>query len=466
MYDLSVARIFQAFSSVHMTAPGCPASFVLEREWGDHKVYSYDVQRHPFVQYFKDLYDEDTLENLHLKSRDYQEMKDLVSMGSLNDVDADLHRAFYSDIRSSDTFKMLYTSFVKDVFASLFPDDAFMIFQSFPSVRFQFMDSMCVPAHRDSDHLSNHPLGEKNFLIPITEMRDTNSVYIESTPDEGDFKSVRLSPGELLAFNGNTCTHYNEPNREGSLRISLDFRVLRRCDYMRAWRSAGQPNPRDRQRRRKPTVMLAGGYYQCFHRDVPSLMDWYTSKSLMQHRPTFEEEEAEAVYKYMKEDTFVTEHKKTRELEDALCSYIGCKHCVMTTSGTTALILGLMALGLSPGGEVIVPNYTMIATVNAVKFLGLTPVIVDVDPSTFTLNVATLTSHVTPNTRAVVHVSLNNRHADMHGIVAFCKCCGLALLEDSAQSLGCTAATGPAGGNGLRALGTFGDIGCFSLSTP
>ena len=66
---------------------------------------------------------------------------------------------------------------------------------------------------------------------------------------------------------------------------------------------------------------------------------------------------------------FVTEYKKTTELENKLCQFIGCKYCIMTVNGTTAILLGLMSLDLDIGDEVIVPNYTMIATINAVKFL-------------------------------------------------------------------------------------------------
>lgn len=439
--------------------------FTLKREWGDHKIYSYDVQRHPFVSYFEYLYEEENLETLHLKSKDYHARKEVACMGALNDVDTDLHSKFYTHLKTSDVFKRLYNAFVKDIFSTLFPNEPFMVFQSYPSIRIQFMNSMCVPPHKDSDHLSNHPLGEKNFLIPITEMKNTNSVFIESEPDKKDFKSVNLSPGDVLWFNGNTCTHYNEPSSEPGLRISLDFRVLLMRDYMLAWDSGHRVNPRDLQLRRKPTVYLAGGYYQCFHRDdsLDDMLNWYTTKNIMQHRPAFDKEEAEAVYKYMQEDTFVTEHKKTTELEKMICSYLNCKHCIMTTSGTAAIILGLMALDLSRGDEVIVPNYTMVATVNAVKFLGLTPVIVDVDPETFTLNTSVLTKSVTTRTGAVIHVSLNNRYTDMNDLLAFCECCKLPLLEDSAQSLGCTA---PARDGIHQALGTFGKIGCFSLSTP
>ena len=123
----------------------------------------------------------------------------------------------------------------------------------------------------------------------------------------------------------------------------------------------------------------------------------------------------------------------------------------MTTSGTTAIILALMALDLNEGDEVIVPNYTMIATVNAVKMLKLKPIIVDVDKDTYTLNLEIVKANITTNTKAILHVSLNNRYTNMNELVKYCKNNNFYLIEDSAQSMGCHV-------DG-KYLGTFGQIG-------
>ena len=427
---------------------------------GDHKIYTYDTQKHPFIQYFKKLYNEEQLDMLHLKSEDYTYLKHKLELGGLNEIDTDLHIKFYSTIKSDNTFKQLYWSFIKDIYKYFFPNEQYMIFQCFPSIRFQFMKSVAVPPHKDSDYLSNHPFGEKNFLLPITEMSNTNSIYIESTPDKKDFKSVHLKPGELYYFNGNMCTHYNEPNEENKLRISLDFRVMEYENYIKYIDTADvkKTNPRDLQRKRNPTLMLIGKYYQCFHTSTNDTVNWYKMKNIMQHRPTFEKEEAEACHKYMLEDSFITEYKQTEKLENMICEYLNCKHCIMTTSGTSALILALMALNLNEGDEVIVPNYTMIATINAVKMLKLTPVIIDVCKDTFTLDLETIKKSITEKTKAILHVSLNNRYNNMHKLAEYCAKNNFYLIEDSAQSMGCHI-------NG-KYLGTFGKIGCFSLSTP
>ena len=435
--------------------------FKLKSIWGDHSIFEYDINKHPFILYFKELYNEQNLEMLYLKSNDYNFLKEQIEMGGLNGIDTDLHKIYYNDIKTNNKFKKLYCCFIKDIYKEFFPEEKYMIFQSFPSLRLQYMKSVAIPSHKDSDHLSNHPLGEKNFLIPITEMKNTNSIYIESECDKKDFKSIHLKPGELYYFNGNTCTHHNM-NNEGKFRISLDFRIITYDNYIQYLKMSilKKTNPRDIQTKREPTIMLIGRYYQCFYKDssINEMMEWYRMVNIMQHRPTFEREEAEATYKYMLEDSFITEHKKTEELENIISSYLNCKHCIMTTSGTCAIILSLMVLDLNPGDEVIVPNYTMIATVNAIKMLKLTPIIVDVDRETFTLSINTIKKVTNNKTKAIIHVSLNNRYINMTKLVNYCKDTNIYLIEDSAQSLGCKI-------DGKN-LGTFGNIGCFSLSTP
>lgn len=183
-----------------------------------------------------------------------------------------------------------------------------------------------------------------------------------------------------------------------------------------------------------------------------------TTKFIYQSVPNFGKEEQLACSKYMANGGFITEYKETVNLEKQLATYINVKHCIMVTSGTSALILSLLSLDIGDGDEVIVPNYTMIASVNAIKMVGATPVIVDVDKDCFTLSVETISNAITDKTVAVMHVSLNNRCKDIDKIVQLCNDKKLFLVEDSAQSLGCLYKK--------QHFGTFGSIGCFSLSTP
>lgn len=437
--------------------------FKEKNKWGDHVIYEYNTEDLNFKNFLKKLYNEENLEKLYLKSINYIELKDRLLLGGLNDTETDLHKIFYKKLKNDNEFKELYCKFIKKIHEYFFPNEEYLIYQSFPSIRFQFPESIAIPPHKDSDALSNHPIGEKNFIIPITQMKNTNSIIIESKCDKKDFKSINLDYGNLFFFNGNTCTHYNEKNIENKLRISLDFRIITKEHYLNYLNNSNlkKTNPRDIEKNRKPTKMLIGGYYQVYKKSmqIHKMMKWYKNENIiMQHRPTFEKEEANAVYKYMLEDTFLTEYKKTIELENIISKYVGSKYCIMTTSGTCALILGLMSLNLNIGDEVIVPNYTMIATINAVKMLKLIPIIIDVDKETYTMNVDEIQKNISDKTKCVIHVSLNNRYKDIDKILNFCRKKNLILMEDSAQSLGLKV-------NG-KSLGTFGKIGCFSLSTP
>jgi perosamine synthetase len=431
---------------------------------GKHNIYTYDLNNFEFINFFKKIYKTNNLENLHLESTDYNKYIDKYDSYKLNDNDTDLHNIFYDKIKEDNEFKLLYCEFIQYIYKTFFKNEKYILYQSFPSIRIQYPQSIAIPPHKDSDSLSNHPLGEKNFVIPITQMKNTNSIYIETEPDNNHFININLDPGDLFYFDGNLCTHYNEKNIENKLRISLDFRIILIKDYneyIKNWNlDIVNSNPRDILKKRDPSKMIVGGYYQITYLNEPfeKMMNWYKVKNIMQHRPTFEKEEAEEVYKYMCEDNFITEHKKTEELEKIICTYLNCDHCIMTTSGTTSIMLALMALNLKEDDEVIVPNYTMIATINSVKMLKLKPIIIDVDINTCTLDLEEIKKYVNKNTKCILHVSLNNRYKDMNQLVNYCKENNLYLVEDAAQSLGCKI-------NGKN-LGTFGDLGCFSLSTP
>ena len=401
------------------------------------------------------LYSVDDLETLQSISTDYATLP----AGTLQDVESDLHKKFYAWIKSDDTFKTAYQRLVRDLYDRFYPNELFILYQSFPSIRFQFVGNKSVPPHCDSDSIGNHPLGEKNFLLPITRMENTTRLFIESSPGAGDFQGIDLREGEILYFNGNTCVHSNEVNTETYARVSFDFRIVLPSDYMRyiQSRSAVYTNPRNVDR--QPVKMVLGGYYQSmFQNSSPST--WFRKTApIMQTRPNFDEAEATACASYFRNgDPFLTEFKETEALEKALAEYIGVRHCFMTPSGTSAIMTALFAAGVAPGDEVIVPDYTMVATANAVRAIGAVPVLVDVHPETYTLDIEDVKRVATPKTKVVLHVSLNNRSHRLEELVQFCKDSGVVLIEDSAQSLGCRL-------NG-KSYGTFGDMGCFSLSSP
>jgi UDP-2-acetamido-2-deoxy-ribo-hexuluronate aminotransferase len=126
------------------------------------------------------------------------------------------------------------------------------------------------------------------------------------------------------------------------------------------------------------------------------------------------------------------------ELEQQLAAHVGASHCIAVASGTDALLIALMALGVGPGDEVITPSFTYIATAETAAVLGAKPVCVDIDPRTCNLDPTLIEAAITPRTRAIVPVSLYGQCADMDAINAIAGKHGLPVIEDAAQSFGAT----------------------------
>ena len=129
---------------------------------------------------------------------------------------------------------------------------------------------------------------------------------------------------------------------------------------------------------------------------------------------------------------------EVKELEQQLAAYVGVKHAIGVSDGTTALQIALMALGVGPGDEVITTPFTFIATAETISLLGATPVFVDIDPATCNLDASLLEAAITPHTKAIVPVSLYGQVADIEAINAVAARHSLPVIEDAAQSFGAT----------------------------
>lgn len=141
--------------------------------------------------------------------------------------------------------------------------------------------------------------------------------------------------------------------------------------------------------------------------------------------------------------------------EEAFAAYCGVDYCVGVGSGTAALELALRALDVGPGDEVITVAHTFIATAEAISAVGATPVFVDIDPATYTMDPDALAAAIGPSTRAIIPVHLYGQPADMTRINALARAHGLAVIEDAAQAHGAT-------WQGTKA-GALADAACFSF---
>lgn len=143
-----------------------------------------------------------------------------------------------------------------------------------------------------------------------------------------------------------------------------------------------------------------------------------------------------------------------------LAAYLDVKHVIPCANGTDALQIALMALGLQPGDEVITASYTYIATVEVVALLRLTPVFVDVDADTFTMNIDSVRKAITPKTRAIIPVHLYGQSVDMEPLLALAKEHNIPIIEDNAQAIGGTYTFKD---GTVKKTGAMGIIGCTSF---
>jgi dTDP-4-amino-4,6-dideoxygalactose transaminase len=160
-------------------------------------------------------------------------------------------------------------------------------------------------------------------------------------------------------------------------------------------------------------------------------------------------------------------------LEQELAAMLGIRHAITVSSGTDALLLALMALDIKAGDEVITPTYSFFATAGCVSRLGARPVLVDIDPVTFNIDVSQAIAAITPRTKAIMPVHLFGQSADLGPILDAAARAGIAVVEDAAQAIGATYHARPVGGIGAfgcfsffpsKNLGAFGDAGLVTTN--
>ena len=144
-----------------------------------------------------------------------------------------------------------------------------------------------------------------------------------------------------------------------------------------------------------------------------------------------------------------------KQLEASVAEATGAKFAVGCASGSDALLVALLTLGIGEGDRVICPSFTFFATASAITRLGAEPVFVDIDPATFNLDIEKVEQAITPKTKAIIPVHLFGQCADMTAIMELAGRYNLKIVEDCAQSIGAT--------HQGQGSGSFGDVGCFSF---
>jgi perosamine synthetase len=172
--------------------------------------------------------------------------------------------------------------------------------------------------------------------------------------------------------------------------------------------------------------------------------------------PSIGEAEAEYLRQCVEDNWVAAKGRFVREFEQLFADVHGYPAAVSTTNGTAALHLALLELDIGPGDEVLLPALTFVASANAIRYVGATPVFVDVDPLTYAIDPACAASMVNERTRALLAVHLYGHPADMDALTELAQRHGLAVVEDATEALGSRYRG--------RLCGTLGDVGCFSFN--
>lgn len=171
-------------------------------------------------------------------------------------------------------------------------------------------------------------------------------------------------------------------------------------------------------------------------------------------KPVIDEIDIEAAVRVLRSG-MVVQGPEVRAFEEEFSPVAGAEHCVAVNSGTSALHLALLGLGLGPGDEVIVPSFSFAATANAVRLVGAEPVFADIQRDSFNIDPAAVEALVGPRTAAIMPVHLYGLPADLPALTAIAERHGLAIVEDAAQAHGAAIAGRP--------VGAWGKAGCFSF---
>jgi ectoine hydroxylase-related dioxygenase (phytanoyl-CoA dioxygenase family) len=182
------------------------------------KFINYDIKKFPFRKIIEGILNEKNLEKIH-EIKNY----DLFIRGT--DQSTEWHKIFYSQL---DKFIPTYNNFIYEVIKPLFNEN--IVYQKIPTFRTQLVNNLGVfEFHKDRDY--NHNIEEINFFLPFTDSYLSNTIWIESEEDKGDYLPMNTLYGQTVMFNGCNLTHGNKQNNTLNTRVSCDFRVIPLSKY-------------------------------------------------------------------------------------------------------------------------------------------------------------------------------------------------------------------------------------------
>ncbi len=183
-------------------------------------INNYDKNKYDFRPFVKECFQYENLNEIHKLGNEYQVFDEFGP-----DTQTWYHKKFYKYLKENGTnMQNTYDELIKDVILPYLNLSEALV-QQFPSFRIQLPNNVAV-AKKHTDNSLGHPYGEINFTYTITDMFDTNSIFIESFPKSNEFVKISASANNNISFNANQCIHYNELNITGKTRMSMDYRIL------------------------------------------------------------------------------------------------------------------------------------------------------------------------------------------------------------------------------------------------
>lgn len=297
------------------------------------KVLKYDLSKYNFIEQVTNLFNH-PLNNLHnIAQNEYSLFTEIGK-----DSNTEFHQMFYSKLNTGwDDIYDTYKKFVSNVVLPyLNLDEA--LYQVFPTFRVQLPNNVAVvQKHYDSDSEHKHPKGEINFIVALTDMFESNAVWIESEPRMEDYHPMELKTGEFVCFNGNRCDHFNQVNKTGKTRVSFDFRILPLDKYNPNYNAITAT---------KKTKFCEGGYYARIKSSVNPRDAWDKAKNEFNH----------VLVKYGLKDAWDV----VDLFEKKIAEYSGSKYAVSVDNCTNALFLCLKYLKYE-GSTITIPGKTYVS---------------------------------------------------------------------------------------------------------
>tara|TARA_R110000851_G_scaffold108257_2_gene229348 strand:+ start:5424 stop:6089 length:666 start_codon:yes stop_codon:yes gene_type:complete len=187
------------------------------------QIVNYDINKWDFRSIVEEYLDNNKLECLHEHCEKYEVFT------RASDQSTIFHSAFYKGCELDNKFDSLYKRFVKNYVSKMFIDER-LVYQKRPSFRVALTDNKSVGEwHKDSNY--QHPFEEINFFIPLTDCKNTNTIWVETNPDSKKYEPINLNYGQIFVFSGGLLNHGNKINTTGKTRVSFDFRVIKSVDY-------------------------------------------------------------------------------------------------------------------------------------------------------------------------------------------------------------------------------------------